>query len=119
MIIETLKRIFTPSKSSERAENTNPNIPNKQPEKKPEILCFKNCATLTTQDLISFLHPNLQILDLTGSLIDYIPPEIEQCQQLKELYLSSSKDPKPRKTRLAIRFSLPISPSGKTSYFRV
>ena len=54
---------------------------------KPEVITLTHCASLRSEDLSSFFHPNLQILDLTDSGIESIPPGIEQCQ-LKEFYLN-------------------------------
>ena len=58
---------------------------------KPHTLSLPGCAVLTSQELLPFLHPGLAVLNLTGSSIESIPPQISECP-LEELVLTACEN---------------------------
>ncbi len=58
--------------------------------KRPNSISLLNASALTPGLLASFLHPNLTHLNLSRSGLTSFPSELQQCQALKELYLSGS-----------------------------
>ena len=56
-------------------------------EAMPSSITLLHCSVLTAEKLIPFLHKSLTHLDLRGSSLESIPPEIVKCP-LKELYLT-------------------------------
>ena len=57
---------------------------------KPQKITLAHCAVLTAEKLVPFLHKDLTYLDVRGSSVESMPPEIEACP-LNELYLTGCK----------------------------
>ena len=57
----------------------------------PSSIALTNCAALTSENLVDFLHSGLTILDIRCSNLYVIPRKIQQCP-LEELYLSGSSN---------------------------